>query len=491
MTKRIIAIIVFALFISGYELALGCSCVETASPCEAYAEASAVFIGSVMRVEPGKALKGEGGEEYEGGQIAYVQIEKSFKGIKATEIVLHQPGHNCAPRFKPGQRWLLYAAFHRDSKTWEVYGCGRSTWIESAGDDLLFLQGLPKSATKTRISGELKHYEEDPEKGFTFINNIIGAKVKIIGAEKTYEVYTDKNGVYEIYGLPPGKYTIEPEIPLGLKVGFSTPFGAGDSTEEDGSSQDKTPKVGLKAQGCAGSDFILQSDSSISGKVFGVNGEVLPNVCLGLKPTDKIANPYFSISDCTEADGSFKLEEIPPGSYVIVVNNDGKISSNEPFPTAYYPGVFDKEKAAVITISEGDRRENYNIQIPSQSLTRVVQGLLLYSDGHPVADEYVSFKAEGKSDRYDWDARAATDDQGRFSLTLLQGAVGSLRAEMYVSARKFSDCPQIRKLIEGKKEGATYVETRAIRIEGDSDIQNVKLMFAFSYCPKRSTDQDK
>ena len=42
--------------------------------------------------------------------------------------------------------------------------------------------------------------------------------IKIIGAQKTYETKTDKGGVFEIYDLPPGKYSIEPEMPAGWKI---------------------------------------------------------------------------------------------------------------------------------------------------------------------------------------------------------------------------------------------------------------------------------
>jgi hypothetical protein len=195
--KRAFAIIAFLVMLSGYETVMACSCAGYASPCQAYAAADAVFVGYVKKVKPDNSMKGE--DEYEGEQIAYVQVERAFKGMDDSQVVLHQPGHNCAPKFKVGERWLFYATYHEESKTWEVYGCGRSRYVESANDDMLYLQKLPQSATTTRISGELERYETDPEKGFSSVETIAGAKVKISGAGKTHEVYTDKNGVYELY----------------------------------------------------------------------------------------------------------------------------------------------------------------------------------------------------------------------------------------------------------------------------------------------------
>jgi hypothetical protein len=38
---------------------------------------------------------------------------------------------------------------------------------------------------------------------------------------------------------------------------------------------------------------------------------------------------YFKRADCTKGDGIFEINEIPFGSYYIVVNTDDKISAHE------------------------------------------------------------------------------------------------------------------------------------------------------------------
>ena len=469
-------VLTFIVLISP-SIAEACSCGGYPSACEAYANADAVFIGSVQRVEQLKPKKDDEGNEYVAGQIAHIQIEKIFKGIKATEVVFRTEGSSCDAVYEEGQRWLFYAYYDKKSKTWDTRACDRSSLIENVADDLLYLQGLPASAQKTRISGELEHYEDDPVKGFTRVKNIIGAKVKVIGDQKTYELYTDKNGVYEIYGLPPGKYDIKPEIPLGLKVRFSIYFGDEDYSDK------QTAKVALKEKTCAGVNFVLSADTSISGRVFGADGRALPKVCLNLTPKDKkVARNW--IFDCTDEQGRYKLDEIPPGEYIIVINDEGKISSNEPFPTAYYPGVFDKEKATVLTITDGVNLENHDIHIPSQEATRVIQGVLLYADGRPVADEFVEFEAETVKEGYEGEATAKTDAQGRFSLTVLQGLKGWLRGSMYTYEGEYVNCPQLEKIIKAKGGIAPEVETKPVSIEVNRDIQDIKLVFPFPYCLK-------
>jgi hypothetical protein len=108
----------------------------------------------------------------------WAEIKKARQNRKnITDMVFHQPNHNCAPTYKAGQRYLFYASFHKDTKTWEVHGCGRSTSVDRAHDDLRYLERLPEAARQTRISGAIEHYETTPEKGFAHVNDLAGIKV--------------------------------------------------------------------------------------------------------------------------------------------------------------------------------------------------------------------------------------------------------------------------------------------------------------------------
>jgi hypothetical protein len=70
---------------------------------------------------------------------------------------------------------------------------------------------MEKARGKTRISGMVVGGNL---RGLGSAN----IKIRIIGKNKTYTAITDKNGFYEIYGLPAGEYFIEPEIPKGLRI---------------------------------------------------------------------------------------------------------------------------------------------------------------------------------------------------------------------------------------------------------------------------------
>jgi hypothetical protein len=480
----ILIVLFFMFLLTASKIANACSCAgNPLSVCAAYAGADAVFIGSVNKVEQPKSKKNDSNSDEGSGQIARIQVERVFKGNVGAEAIFRTRGTSCDVSYKEGDRWLFYAHYSKEYEAWMIGVCGPSKHVENAAEDMLYLQGLPASAQQTRIAGTLEHYEDDPEKGFTRVGSISNAKVKLIGESKTYEVYTDANGVYEIFGLPPGKYAISPEIPPGLGISSATYFG------DVAYSEKRSAKIVLQDKSCAGADFTYsnKTEASISGKVLGADGRLLPGVCLNLQPKGKSATRTWRF-DCTDEEGGYELKEIPPGEYIIVVNFDGRISGRAPFPTAYYPGEFEKEKATVIHITKSDKLENYDINIPSQEATAIFQGILLYADGRPVAKEFVGFEADKKVNKvkkgYEVKFSTVTDSQGRFSLPVLKGLEGRLYGHMEIYKGKFVNCPELERLIGTKGKSYTEIETESIRLKVEGDIQGVKLVFHFSSCER-------
>lgn len=472
MKAALILFTFLAVFFSP-RIGMACSCAGRPSICESFAAAGAVFVGTVARVEE-NGEEGEDGKVYIVGQTAYVQVEESFKGAKASEMIFRSYGSSCDAVYKEGQRWLFYASFNKEDKAWAIGMCGRSTLIEGAADDLVYLRNLPASAQKTRISGVLRSSTDKP---------LIGIKVKARDGQKVRETFTDKNGVYEISGLPPGKYSVEPEIPLNLTIRF--PIYAG---EVDYSNR-QTPRIVLKEKSCAGASFYFTENTFISGKVFGPDGRPLEKVCLRLRLKDKPDATEF-LMDCTEADGSFKIDQIPLGDYLLIANEQGKISSFEPFRTVYYPGVFEKEKATVLTFASGDQRGDVDIHIPSLRPTRTIEGTFVYSDGRPAANESVTFTGDaepGKEGREEVHTR--TDSKGRFSLPVLEGLKGSLRGYKYTYRGEYKNCPQQEKLIKGEGQVSAELQTNIIKLEINTDYKDLELKFPFPYCAKPSDRQ--
>lgn len=508
-TKRLTTLpLLFTLLLLSARSALGCSCGPTPTVLDAFESADVVVVTKAVSVEKTDKAAPEGhmsdGENYVAGvKSTTMRVERVYKGgLKAgAEIVFAQGGGaNCIWTFDEkavGQQFLFYLAAPKGAgDPWYGFGCGRSKGLQSAADDLLYLNKLDKVRGKTRLSGEIR-FEDD---GSTEVG---GRLLRIFGGKKTYEVRTGADGVYELYDLPPGKYTVEPEIPAGWKVnGFYLSY----SPSVVGAGRDRahrTPtkiEVVVPAGRHASLDLYFDIDNAVRGVISDAEGGPLNGVCLDLVPADGSKGAY--LADCTEAGGAFEIDEIPPGRYVLVVNDDGKVSSDEPFETFFYPGAKRREDATVFEIGRGDFIEGLRVVPPKMEETVTVEGVLLYSDGRPVAGEWVRFKtakapggnkARGGEDEEDEEDPAdnseQTDAKGRFSFKILKARAGLLYGEMGTYSGEYENCPKLESII--KKMGRDFVDVRtpAVEMRTDESRYGVELKFPFPACKKKVIDE--
>jgi hypothetical protein len=466
----------FLLVLAASNSAHACSCPGQSSVCEASASAEAIFVGTVHKLELLKSKKDDSQSEEIAGEIAHIRVENVFKGKIGPEIAIHSRMTSCDHFYQVGEQWVFYASYNKENRIWSAGSmCGRSRPTKYAANDLLYLRRLPKSAQQTRISGVIAYLKSDPEK-VTTSTPISGAKVEIIGEQRTAEVYTDRNGIYEIYGLPPGEYLINPEAPAGWTENF--PIRVTDAAY----SEVESAKVELAEKSCAELNFSFHLDAktSIAGKVRGADGRPLPNVRLGLQPIGKRALQSWQFVS-TSLQGDYRLENIPPGEYLIVVNGHGDISSYAPFLKAYYPGVFEEENAEIVRVIRGDKLENYDIIIPSQATTYTIQGKLLYADRRPVERGYVKFKADSVEEGTVGEASTRTDAQGRFSLNIRQGFEGRLYGFIYHIQDGYANCLPLQKFVTGS---VAILETESLWLKITTDQQEIDLLFSVVPCEK-------
>ncbi len=474
---RFLGAIVALVIIGTTQNVEACSCAGWPSPGGAYQGAQAVFIGSVRSVDNTKA-KDEDNREWIVGQTATVQVEKVFKGNVKPEVIFKSYGSSCDAEYVEGQRWLFYTHFNPKEKAWEVGGCGRSTLVEHAADDLLFLQKLPKSAETTRISGHVYSYMESAEIGRNSGWDPLGIKITIKG-EKTVEAYTDRNGVFEVYDLPPGDYEVTIAVPLGMKLKYQ-------SGSIDGRFL-KTPRdlktvVRLSEKANVAVNFSLAADNRISGRVLGQNGRPIPRVCLDLLPVGvelKAKDAVSRVFDCTEPDGSYTLEDIPPGRYLISVNTENIITSEAPFPTTYYPGTNDRAKATEITMGVGDVRKDFDIQLATQAERHSLSGIVLSSDGRVFKEAWVVFLPAGAEEGARTEARVQVDENGKFELPVLAGLKGSLYATLFAPDYEYP-CAETQKWV--KAHGTSFMVTKPIQLEVISDVVDISFKLPVPYC---------
>lgn len=481
MKKRLMFLLIFGVVcLILTDTANACSCFSPPTVEAALDDSKNVAIFKVQSVE-----KYAGGEEdygYGGFKLARLTVEKVFKGnLKVgQEFAFKQGGGgDCIFTYNEksvgGELLLFLDEKPKKNEMWEAFICSRSNSVMGAAADLLYLEKMEKLQGKTRLSGTLiQEIESAVEEVPSTYKRLAGRKVIISGNDRNIELKTDKNGVYEIYDLPAGKYKVAPEQIVGFRF----------------CDENKTSvEVEIDEESHTEEDFDFEIHNAIRGKVFDTNGRPLKNVCLDLLPARGKPAKRFSQSDCTNEKGMFEFDEIPPETYLLVINKDGEISSEEPFGTFYYPSATKRDEAAEVTIGAGDFFDNLIINAPQTFETVTVSGVLLFEDGKPVFNESVEFFAEtenskprGKYSRPD--ARATTDEKGRFSIKILKGQTGKLSGSFSTYEGKYKNCPKLDRLISEKGERFVDIETSAIQIEAITDLLEIELKFPFPKCEK-------
>ncbi len=111
------------------------------------------------------------------------------------------------------------------------------------------------SLNRTRLSGTVTLYKDEP---FEFVNYVVGTKVRVFNNENSFEVLTDKNGVYEIWDIPLGKYQVELILPYNLKLSLDLERGLVDfDSLKKNNPNTNAVLIEIQPKGCGGIDFVV------------------------------------------------------------------------------------------------------------------------------------------------------------------------------------------------------------------------------------------
>ena len=199
--KRLFLLALFAVVLQFLTVtAEGCTCGNAGPPCEAYANTAAVFTGTVTSVTEN------------GNYRTFVfLVGRPFKGVSRGYVRVNtgRGGGDCGYRFEIGRKYLVYASKDQQTGTMATSVCTRTQSFDAATEDLNYIQDLPASATKNRLSGTVTEITNIVDRdGVRLQMPTAGLVVLITGERQTFRAMTDPNGAYYVAGLPKGRYTI-------------------------------------------------------------------------------------------------------------------------------------------------------------------------------------------------------------------------------------------------------------------------------------------
>lgn len=420
-------------------------------------------------------------------ELSKLIVTKVYKGnLKVGETITHKVGLFCSWSFDKedvGTEYVFYLDKPDEDGFWNGSICSRSKKLKYAGADLLYLDKINDVRGKSRLSGIVTQQIRPAFEGGDYADKLlIDREVIIIGNGKTITVKTDKNGAYEIYDLPSGIYEVIPQKIEGYKLNFDWEMV-------------DSKKFLLKPNGHTEASLSFSIFNSISGKILDEKGRGMKDVCVYLRPDEgKEARSLFAFS-CSKDDGSFRISGIPVEKYVLVINEDGEITANQPFKTFYYPNSAKRETAQIFTIEAGKQIEGLVIKPVPKVETILISGKVVFEDGispTEIRNEFASISFTPNNPTYNeknrqdksYSSSNLTNEKGEFSLRVYKGQKGKLFASMISYVGQYQDCPKLDNLIRAKGDSVQHVETNILEIDAEKDLENVILKFPFPSCKK-------
>jgi hypothetical protein len=441
---------------------------------QAWRDSPFVFLGTVEIADPDRDSRETIFQE----QFVRIKVDEAFKGLSTGQrIELHEGGNDCAAKFRTGQRAVFYLYPGRTPGSWSVPPCGHSLGNAApSGDDLLFLRKLPKSAIGTRLSGEVELYEDSAKETFRRVAGVPNVSVKISGPEGATVATTNVDGVYEVYNLLPGSYSVSLTAPKGYRIAFRVSAGSPyPQSKTLKLSRDETA-VELTENGGVSVDFVLKADTRLSGRIVDVNSLPIKDVCIDLEPLEGRGENGAYFFKCSKADGGFEMEMMPAGRYWLIARDEIRVNQYKSKSTLYYPGVRDRHNAKIVSVELGKFVEHLDITLPADEKRYQFTGRMEFADGGPVAYATVTFTSS-----HGYSETTETGPDGSFGLSAVADMEGQLDGELPVFDPILRSCPDLK--VGPKVRGLFhFMDATSIPLASASDRGDLKLVMSSPSC---------
>ncbi|MCM3874730.1 MAG: hypothetical protein ND895_28890 [Pyrinomonadaceae bacterium] len=401
-------------------VANACTCAEI-SPCEAYASAAVVFMGQAKRTSvasttshlPSNAMSTT---LTSGSPVTLFKVERAFRGVSAETIEISGGGTTCDYYFRQGERYLVYAYQDSDAKTFHTTICSGTAPLSEAKADLTYLIRVMKSPSGGTVSGEISREVNNVDKDEPTFEPIPKGEVILENGHQRFQAVSDARGKFELRGLPQGRYRVHTNPP--------TNYSRSDVMAEEPRNE---WELDVPGQGCLQTWFLARPEGEISGTIVDPSGIVPEDVEPELIPVDKELKDDNFRSVRLGDFRRFKFSFLPPGRYYLGFNMGSGPSIMEPYPEFYYPGLEQRSKATVITLSEGQKVSNIYLPRPVRLAERMIEGYASWPDGRPFISK-CGIQLQNPKTGYREGNCVDSDARGYFIIKAIEGQTYELSA---------------------------------------------------------------
>lgn len=384
-----------------------CTCAGTSPVCSAPSVSEVILRGRVVEqtlISPAdetvKNLDGSASTIHSPGyyRVRFSVLEM-FTGEPRTQeidILTNEQSSACGFSFVTDAEYIVFASTNQQTNELWTSHCTHTHELAPGKEDadVSWLRGR---AVLPRVAGI--YGTVFPASDSTNPNPLV--RIDLRGSQSRSAV-PDQNGRYVFPNLSPGVYTVSAVVPTGFTINDSR-------------------TVTLVEKACSQIDFWPRYDGHIRGVVTDSDGRPLPDIFMALQSRDSNFATGFVEIDLknTGFDGRYDFAPIPPGDYLVSANHLGP-SLARPYPRFYYGNTESDAEAATIHLTASGVADNVDVRLPDAWRAVTMHARVLQPDGSPAinADVY----AYDLNYQYSGDPpRAATDAQGRATLSLYEG----------------------------------------------------------------------
>ncbi len=380
-------------------------CTEIQTPCAAYWNAAAVFVGRVESVRRVGTMRA----------VSFSVIE-GFSGVTSSTIDVSTgpAGQRCSLSFTIGRQYVVFADRAAGTNGAGSGGlttgrCSGTRDAEGAGAELAYGRAVKQGAASPgHISGRVILESLDLAGKPTGVSRSVpDITVTIAKDDASDTTVTDAAGDFRVESRGPGTYRVSATIP-----------------ERFYSDAPATVVALRDPRSCAAVSAVLHDNGRVAGRVVDGAGRPVAGLTLELAPSGNASGARV----VTDRDGRYSLARVPPGRFVLSVPaGPSRATGGRPL-RVFYPGVETLTASTRVVVASGQRANLADFTIPAHHKYVAVSGVVFDADGMPAEGARVFLKGVGEDDRIVSEPVAA-DFMGAFVIAARAGTEYRLFAE--------------------------------------------------------------